>query len=344
MGMESLTKAEDDDVAYFTIAAITPLVDDEERRVHFHLAIRSMTWKIEHLHYVITDSRVGILIYKAEDEEESWGTLYKFLSSSGGQFAECEMQAAISHTVQGCKEIATAYHRAIDILDCRYQARDKLILTEADEIANPIQMRYPISEERRLINSALSASEDTLVIFDTIVNANESAHGPLASALSATVTRILQELRMDTGEVPDWRETANPERTIEILRGILEKIVSDQKRQSDAKSILLVEKMKDYIREHYNEPLMLIDLSGQFNLSPKYCSEIFNRVSGDTFKNYLNQYRVNMAVRILDEKPTVKITALASMVGFASSNTFIRVFEKYMGLTPGQYAEQRLKK
>ena len=97
--------------------------------------------------------------------------------------------------------------------------------------------------------------------------------------------------------------------------------------------------MKEYIQKHYAEPIMLIDLSEEFNLSPKYCSEIFNRLSGDTFKNYLNRFRIDAAQHIIDDDPDIRIADLAVRVGFSSSNTFIRVFDKYMGVTPKQYAE-----
>ena len=97
--------------------------------------------------------------------------------------------------------------------------------------------------------------------------------------------------------------------------------------------------MRKYIHEHYSEPIMLIDLSEEFNLTPKYCSEVFNRFSGDNFKNYLNRYRINMAQKIITEDPDVRIAELASRVGFSSSNTFIRVFDRYMGVTPKQYAD-----
>ena len=101
--------------------------------------------------------------------------------------------------------------------------------------------------------------------------------------------------------------------------------------------------MKKYIQAHYSENIQLIDLSEEFNLSPKYCSEVFNRLSGENFKNYLNRFRINEAQRIIDENPEIRITQLASEVGFSSSNSFIRVFDKYMGTTPKQYAESRKK-
>ena len=38
------------------------------------------------------------------------------------------------------------------------------------------------------------------------------------------------------------------------------------------------------------------------------------------------------------ENPNLKIADLSTMMGFNSSNTFIRVFGKYTGMTPGTFA------
>ena len=97
--------------------------------------------------------------------------------------------------------------------------------------------------------------------------------------------------------------------------------------------------MKEYIKDHYHENIMLIDLSEKFNLTPKYCSTLFKKFSNDTFKNYLNQMRIEKACRILEKNPGMKIQDLSEKVGFSSSNSFIRAFSRVMGITPGTYAE-----
>ena len=39
----------------------------------------------------------------------------------------------------------------------------------------------------------------------------------------------------------------------------------------------------------------------------------------------------------------MKITALGLSLGFSSANTFIRVFSKYVGITPKLFAEKIIK-
>ena len=210
----------------------------------------------------------------------------------------------------------------------------------------------PIASERKLINAALSASPETLNIFDEIIAENtdeermlpESEYRQLASALVSTVQRVFQEVKEDSSIAwQEMRDSRDPGKTIESLRSILSAYIDRKTKEDEARYSRVVAAMKDYIKQHYSEPIMLIDLSEEFNLSPKYCSEIFNRVSGDTFKNYLNIYRTEEAKKIMNENPSIKIQDLASMVGFNSPNSFIRVFSRYTGMTPKAYAERTLR-
>ncbi len=59
-----------------------------------------------------------------------------------------------------------------------------------------------------------------------------------------------------------------------------------------------------------------------------------------TTKNYLNSYRIEKAKEILYHNTDMKVSTLGKQVGFNSSNTFIRVFTKYTGMTPKVFAEQ----
>ena len=58
---------------------------------------------------------------------------------------------------------------------------------------------------------------------------------------------------------------------------------------------------------------------------------------GDNFKNYLNIYRLEKAKEFMEYNKDLKIKELAELVGYNSSNTFIRIFRKYEGVSPGKY-------
>ena len=353
-GQDSLYRAEDDIAAFFCLSILSSGSLPDGRQATVNLTLNSMARKVKHLHFIITDSGFSVLIYKSNNSEECYSTLYRTLKEFTAIDAEAGLQAAITRPCEGWSGIKGLYQNALNIMDCRYILQDKIIMTEDDMIDNTGLMHYPISEERKLINAALSASVNTLDIFDAIVKDNTAPERMLtekeferfSSALISTVMRIFQEMKEDIDGDVNWRalmDNQKPAAAISELRNLLAGYVERKNRENSERYDYLVDEMKKYIQAHYSENIQLIDLSEEFNLSPKYCSEVFNRLSGENFKNYLNRFRINEAQRILDENPEMRISQLASEVGFSSSNSFIRVFDKYMGITPKQYAESRKK-
>lgn len=353
-GQDSLYRAEDDIAAFFCLSILSSGSLPDGRQATVNLTFNSMARKVKHLHFIITDRGFSVLIYKSNNSEECYSTLYRTLKEFTAIDAEAGLQAAITRPCEGWSGIKGLYQNALNIMDCRYILQDKIIMTEDDMIDNTGLMHYPISEERKLINAALSASVNTLDIFDAIVKDNTAPERMLtekeferfSSALISTVMRIFQEMKEDIDGDVNWKDLMDnqkPAAAISELRNLLAGYVERKNRENSERYDYLVDEMKKYIQAHYSENIQLIDLSEEFNLSPKYCSEVFNRLSGENFKNYLNRFRINEAQRILDENPEIRITQLASEVGFSSSNSFIRVFDKYMGITPKQYAESRKK-
>ena len=83
--------------------------------------------------------------------------------------------------------------------------------------------------------------------------------------------------------------------------------------------------------------ISLDNLADYLGHSFKYTSVLFKKVMGDNFKNYLNIYRIEKSKEIMQEIVDLRIKELAELVGYNSSNTFIRTFRKYEGVSPGKY-------
>lgn len=98
----------------------------------------------------------------------------------------------------------------------------------------------------------------------------------------------------------------------------------------------MAEKMINYIKSNYSNDISLTDISEHFNMSPCYLSTMFKFYTGENFRDYLNYYRVEKAKEYLKNGKT-KIGLVAKMVGCNSINTFIRIFKKYEGMSPGKY-------
>lgn len=88
-----------------------------------------------------------------------------------------------------------------------------------------------------------------------------------------------------------------------------------------------------YIDKHYSEPLRADDCAARACMSYSYFSRCFSRITGKSFKEYLNSVRINRAERALysTDRP---ITEIALDNGFNDVSYFISVYRSLKGITP----------
>ena len=91
-----------------------------------------------------------------------------------------------------------------------------------------------------------------------------------------------------------------------------------------------------YINNHYNQDLSLEDVAGFAGFSRYYFSRSFKKQTGYSFKDYLCQKRLQVAMDLLIRSDkSMKDVAVES--GFGSVATFNRVFREKKGCTPTQF-------
>lgn len=95
---------------------------------------------------------------------------------------------------------------------------------------------------------------------------------------------------------------------------------------------------------YLNPRLTLAELAQAAGTNKTYISTYING-QGKTFYDYVNEYRVAEACRIIDEKVAacgrLSMTDVASQSGFNSISTFNRYFSKLKGITPTNYSRRQ---
>ena len=104
------------------------------------------------------------------------------------------------------------------------------------------------------------------------------------------------------------------------------------------RKVSIVRRAQELIQRHYAHALTLKDVADAVYLSPNYFCSIFKEISRTTFKNYLNEVRIEQAKHLLLETD-LEIKEIVTNVGFEEYNYFNRVFKKIAGLPPGEFRE-----
>lgn len=91
-----------------------------------------------------------------------------------------------------------------------------------------------------------------------------------------------------------------------------------------------------FIKDNYQNKIYLSDLAGQVNLNEQYFCRLFRKVLGYSPIEYLNEYRIKQAKRLLEETD-LQVTEGWIECGFNHLGNFLQEFRKYTGTTPLQY-------
>lgn len=123
----------------------------------------------------------------------------------------------------------------------------------------------------------------------------------------------------------------------DVIFNIIEELQRLQAERNDTMKSRL-QKIEKYIAAQYFDPnLNVQQVADHFGISLPYLSREFKSAKGIGVLDYINQYRVNKAKEMIDQNDGATISEIAQRVGYSSSQTLIRIFKRYEGVTPGKY-------
>lgn len=129
-----------------------------------------------------------------------------------------------------------------------------------------------------------------------------------------------------------------------IFYTILNGIISFTQRLIELARDARMEKRADYVelaleiidQQFKNSSLSLPFVARKLGISPNYLSTIFSKKQGLPFKRYIQQVRIQNAIKMLVETDFA-ISEIAHLNGFDDPNYFIKIFKQQIGMTPHRY-------
>ena len=110
-----------------------------------------------------------------------------------------------------------------------------------------------------------------------------------------------------------------------------------QLRQNASRGVLL--DVEGEIRKNYAENLTLKELGKKYFVNSAYLGQRFRKKYGVSFKEFLNNYRIERAAEIL-LRTDDKIYLVAEEVGYRDLDYFINRFIQSKGCTPTTYRKK----
>ncbi len=126
---------------------------------------------------------------------------------------------------------------------------------------------------------------------------------------------------------------------MELLVEILRSDAPAGEKAPHTQTAALIYNTMVYVRNHYAEDMDERELAHGLGMSYSYFSRSFRRVTGMTFKQYLNRTRVNQAEKMLC-RGSASVSEVATKCGYNSISYFISVYKSITGKTPYQSLQQ----
>ena len=87
--------------------------------------------------------------------------------------------------------------------------------------------------------------------------------------------------------------------------------------------------------------LKVSDLATRLGTNATYISACINGQAGKSFPEFLNDYRLRHAQKLMAEQPDRLLADIADESGFSNEQSFFRSFKARTGLTPQEWKASR---
>ncbi|MEH0152637.1 AraC family transcriptional regulator [Limibacter armeniacum] len=92
-------------------------------------------------------------------------------------------------------------------------------------------------------------------------------------------------------------------------------------------------KVQQFVQQHYKQKIMLTDIAHELHMSEQSFSRFFSKVMQRSFFIYLNEYRINIASRMLLETDR-QVAEIGFECGYESLPFFYKQFKKFKHCSP----------
>lgn len=310
----------------------------------------------QYCRFAIFNSMEGITVIAAVDEENSLTglvNLFHDICKESKRVLEVTITVGVGHGCGALQEISSSYQAAVDALGYRaIVGKGKTIYINDVEPLNRGKLQFNAKDEEDLAAVIKFGSRQTI----------ESMVRRLAAAMDGAkvhdrqyqvymisivncLIRLTQQYDLDIDEMFGSKEQygdvleeiCNREEFAAKMIPIACRMNEAMNRERDNTTRKVIEEAKDYIREHYSNPELSVEmLCGHLHMSPAYFSTVFKKETGQSYVNYLTEMRLNKAVELLNETDD-KTYMIAEKVGYQEQNYFSYVFKKRYGVSPTKY-------
>lgn len=263
--------------------------------------------------------------------------------------------SAVSNQHISLNCVNDAYNESILCMEYALSSSDNLLFY--DEIPIESKKPYYIEAEEEMIKYLMDKNyrkckrviQHILYNFQLNKNVSTSVTRSFACDLLSTFFRNLSDSLNDPSIIfaaeielssiisKSTTSSAILLKTLTIIEKYLDKYDSSESPESTIDKYNFYLQIKDYIDENYSNPdLSVAELSKVFKINSSYLSNRFKKEFDIGLLDYITSLRIETAKKLLLTTNETN-SEISNRIGYLNTRTFIRAFQKQLGMTPKEY-------
>ncbi|WP_159886889.1 response regulator [Paenibacillus puerhi] len=268
-------------------------------------------------------------------------------------YLKIPLTIGVSRPEEGLAGIRTAYRTAAEALRRTFFLGGGVPVLWSEEPGEAAVSERELDESRQVVLQALLGkdrhrlSQGLEAFFDRVSSFARGSKDSAVTSCYSSVTGWSEGLR-EVGITPvePWQEqqellfTMQGFRHFGELKRYVEALTADYLHQLEAggagKEGQELQKVKEYIEQHYNENITLESMAAILYMNPYYFSSFFKKHTKMNFKQYLTEVRMKQALKLLLQTDLM-VYEIAEQVGYNNARQFSDMFKKHFGKLPQEY-------
>lgn len=255
--------------------------------------------------------------------------------------------------------ISKSYHNALKALQNRWFKGKNATHSFYDIKESNSPFYYSVDQEKQIIsalkNGEFQRAKDAFQDFkNTLIIKNDYGYSNISQGIQhliITIVKVLHEMGYSIDAIigtdnentehnilHEFRQLETLSDVENWINNMFCSIINALREKRSNKNEANIRKVVEYINENYHHDICLTDLAQKFHMNEYYLSKAFKQEIGENFLEYLHRVRIEKSKSIL-KCSDASVCKASQMVGYQNVQTFIRIFKKLEGITPGQYKE-----
>lgn len=276
--------------------------------------------------------------------------LLQDLNNSIFEAYSATITTGISSHTQEISQLYTALAQAEKAVEQKFMTDGAVIIEYSDEFELPDTTPKISNDDIAKVVNAMHSfdSEKVFVVlnnyFDIISQKTQINADVVKNSVTEFSILVLRAVLEKTDILSTiFDKTPNPSTDIagmeffsdvkSYINGLLLNIFSNSELLFMGNYSSMVQRTIYYIMDNYSKNISIEELAKNVYVTPQYLMRIFKKETGKTIINFITDYRINEAIRLIKLKQ-YKIYEVSEMVGYNDVRHFCRVFKSKTGFPP----------